>query len=102
MVALFFIIAVFNNRYIITDLNDVMWRRVFLDDFTTQGFKIRFTYWYSPPEYWDFKAFGDKLNLEICRKFKEHQIQFSLPRRVSYWAKENEQLPMEIKMISSD
>ena len=76
--------------------------RVYLDDFTICGFKIRITYWYSPPEYWDFKSFGDRLNWEICRLFNENEIQFSLPQRVSYWAKDHEQRPMEVKMVSGD
>ena len=69
--------------------------RVFLDDFTTDGFKIRFTYWYSPPDYWKFKAFGDELNFEICRKFLDQQIPFALPTRVSCQTGDHKQWPLE-------
>ena len=59
--------------------------RVFFDEFGPEIFRIRFIYWYSPPDYWDFKAFGEKLNFEIFRAFEAEGIQFSLPLRHSYW-----------------
>ena len=55
--------------------------RVFFTDFGEQAFNIRVIYWYAPPSYWDYLAFGQKLNLEIMRAFDDRGISFSLPHR---------------------
>jgi MscS family membrane protein len=70
--------------------------RVFFDDFGSNGFTIQFFYWYTPPNYWDFKAFSEKLNFEIFREFEQHGIQFSLPSRHSFWKHDDEQGPLEV------
>ena len=75
--------------------------RVFFDEFAPGAFRIRFIYWYSPPDHWKFKAFGDKLNLEISRAFTAAGIQFSLPLRHSYWKHDAEQGPLEIQVIDN-
>jgi hypothetical protein len=38
--------------------------------------------WYSPPDYWQYLAFCERLNLEVFRAFEEADIQFSLPFRI--------------------
>ncbi len=73
--------------------------RVFFDEFNANAFSIRFFYWYTPPDYWDFKAFGERLNFEIFRAFEEQGIQFSLPFRHSYWKQDQEQGPLDVKVI---
>jgi MscS family membrane protein len=72
--------------------------RVYFDEFGPDAFRIRFVYWYSPPDYWEFKAFGDKLNFEIFRAFEAEGIQFSLPFRHTYWKHDDEQGPLEIEI----
>ncbi|MBT4864884.1 MAG: mechanosensitive ion channel family protein, partial [Planctomycetaceae bacterium] len=72
--------------------------RVFFDDFTATAFRIRFIYWYGPPNYWDFKAFSEKVNFEIFREFEANGIQFSLPFRHSYWKTDDEQGPMDLSI----
>ena len=57
--------------------------RVYFTDIGGVGFNIRMIYWYAPPAYWDYLAFGHKLNLDIFRLFEEHGISFSLPHRLT-------------------
>ncbi len=73
--------------------------RVHFDEFTPGGFRIRFIYWYSPPDYWRFKAFSERLNLEIFRRFEEQGIQFSLPLRHSFWKHDDAQGPLEVQLL---
>jgi MscS family membrane protein len=73
--------------------------RVFFDGFGPTAFCVRFVYWYSPPDQWDFKAFGHKLNFEIFRAFEAEGIQFSLPLRHSYWKRDADQGPLEIQIL---
>jgi MscS family membrane protein len=72
--------------------------RVFFDDIGSGGFTIQFFYWYSPPNYWEFKAFSEKLNFEIFREFEQHGIQFSLPFRHSFWKHDDEQGPLDLNL----
>jgi len=73
--------------------------RVFFDDFKENAFVLRFFYWYTPPDYWEFKAYGERLNFEIFRDFEEQGIQFSLPSRHSYWKHDAKQGPLDVKVI---
>jgi MscS family membrane protein len=73
--------------------------RVFFDEFCEDAFVLRFFYWYTPPDYWEFKAFGEKLNLKIFHAFEEEGIQFSLPSRHSYWKQDREQGPLDVQVF---
>ena len=73
--------------------------RVFFDEFSVDAFVLRFFYWYTPPDYWEFKAFGERLNLEIFHAFEEQGIQFSLPSRHSYWKQDQEQGPLDVQVF---
>ena len=55
-------------------------------------------YWYYPPDYWDYLAFGEKFNLAVCRAFDQHEIQFSLPHRVTHTSLKSEQAPIEVQL----
>jgi MscS family membrane protein len=73
--------------------------RVYFTDFVPAAFNIRVIYWYNPPNYWEFLAFSEKVNLEIFRAFEEQGIQFSLPARVAHTSIESEEKPIEVRMI---
>jgi MscS family membrane protein len=75
--------------------------RVFFEEFDPEGFRVRFIYWYSPPDHWQHKTFGDKLNFEIFRALEAAGIPFSLPLRHSYWKRDAEQGPLEIQLVDS-
>jgi MscS family membrane protein len=72
--------------------------RVFFTDFNPESFNIRFIHWYAPPDFWKYYAFCEKVNLQIFRAFEDEGIQFSLPRRHSYWKTDNQQGPLEIAL----
>jgi MscS family membrane protein len=76
--------------------------RVYFVDFGPDCYTIRVIYWYTPPEYWDFLAFSERLNFHIFRAFEEQGIQLSLPTRVSYWAADSEQGPLEVKVCEQE
>ncbi len=76
--------------------------RVFFTDFAATAFNIRVIYWYNPPNYWEFLAFGEKVNLDICRAFEEQGIQFSLPFRVTHTSINSEEKPIEVRMVGPE
>ncbi len=53
--------------------------RVFFDKFTPDALNIVIFYWYHPPEYWDFLAFSEKLNIAILEQFKKENIRLAPP-----------------------
>ncbi len=75
--------------------------RVFFTDFMPTAFNIRVIYWYTPPNYWDFLAFSERVNLEIFRAFEEQGIQFSLPFKVTHTSLAAEATPVEVKMVDA-
>lgn len=74
--------------------------RVYFNEFNPDSFNIRIIYWYHPPNYWDFLAFSEKLNLAIFRAFEDHGVQFSLPTRVTYTTTDSKQRPLELKLLA--
>jgi MscS family membrane protein len=72
--------------------------RVYFVDFVPTAFTIRVIYWYHPPNYWDYLAFGERFNLGVCRAFDQHGIRFSLPQRLAHTSLEGEQAPIEVQL----
>lgn len=60
--------------------------RVFFKEFDNCSLNILVIYWYHPPEYWDFLAFNERVNMEILRRFNEEGIEFAFPTRTLYMA----------------
>ena len=60
--------------------------RVYFDGFKDFSLNILAIYWYHPPEYWDYMAFSEKLNLEILRRFNEAGIAFAFPTQTLHIA----------------
>lgn len=56
-------------------------RRACLTKFSSQGYQLRFMYWYTPSDYWADIAFSEQLNLAIMEDFEQAGIQQALPRR---------------------
>lgn len=75
--------------------------RVFFEEFDASAFSIRFFYWYSPPNRWEFKAFSERLNFAIFSEFEENGIQFSLPFRHSFWKHDDEQGPLDVQFLEN-
>ena len=53
--------------------------RVYFDEFNPDSLSIRFFYWYSPPDYWAFSEFSERVNFEIIRRFAEAGIALAPP-----------------------
>jgi MscS family membrane protein len=64
--------------------------RVYFNEFNSDSFNIRVIYWYRPPDYWDFLAESQRVNVEILRAFEEQGIRFTLPLRMTGLAAEGE------------
>ena len=57
-------------------------------------------YWYFPPNYWDFMALNERVNLQIMRAFEKEGIEFAFPTTTTYLAQDDRR-PLNIT-ISSD
>jgi MscS family membrane protein len=76
--------------------------RVHFTEFNPDSFNIQVMYWCSPPDMLQFHKVSEKINLQIMQVFEEHGIQFSLPFRHTYWKHDDEQGPLEIKVVATD
>lgn len=75
--------------------------RVYFTEFNPDSFNIQMVYWYSSPDYWSYCEFCEKVNLKIFESFEKHGIQFSLPRRHTYWKHDEEQGPLDIRVLEN-
>ncbi len=73
--------------------------RVYFFDFGDRSFIIRVFYWYKPPNYWDYLAFSEKVNLALFRAFEDQGIQFSLPSKITHTSLESEAEPVEVTLL---
>jgi len=60
--------------------------RVYFNEFNSDSLNLLVIYWYHPPEFWDFLAFGERLNKEIFRRFNEEGIDFAFPTQTIHLA----------------
>jgi len=60
--------------------------RVVFNEFLDAALNILVIYWYTPPNYWDFMAFNQRINLEILRRFNDEGIEFAFPTQTLYLA----------------
>lgn len=74
--------------------------RVHFNDFKADSLNIRVAYWYHPPNYWDFMAFSEKVNLRIMRAFEAEGIVLAVPTQTTYLAQDDRQ-PLHIQ-VSAD
>jgi MscS family membrane protein len=71
--------------------------KVFFDEFNDVSLNIKVIYWYYPPEYWEFMAFSEKVNLKILRAFEAEGIEFAFPTTTTYLAQDNKR-PLNISL----
>ena len=74
--------------------------RVYFNDFNDCSLNILMIYWYHPPEYWDFLAFNQKVNMEIFRRFNAEGIEFAFPTQTIYLAND-EKRQLALRMLNS-
>lgn len=60
--------------------------RVYFNEFNDVSLNIMMIYWYHPPNYWDFCAFNERINMEILRRFNEAGIEFAFPTQTLFLA----------------
>lgn len=72
--------------------------RVFFTDYLPNAFNIRIIYWYCPPDYWEFLAMSEKVNLAIFDEFESQGIQFSCPTRVAHTSLRSEEKPLAVEL----
>ena len=72
--------------------------RVFLNDFNRDSLNIRMIYWFHPPNYWDFLAFSQKVNVEIMERFAAEEIAFALPTSATIMSQDEER-PLTLNMV---
>lgn len=60
--------------------------RIYFSDFNSASLNILVIYWYHPPNYWDFMAFNEKINMEILTRFNNEGIDFAFPTQTIYLA----------------
>ncbi|MEO2046571.1 MAG: mechanosensitive ion channel domain-containing protein [Pirellulales bacterium] len=75
--------------------------RVYFNEFNEESFNIRMFYWYSPPNYWEFLAFSERLNMEIYRAFEAAEICFSLPLRITPTSLASKEKPLVVQVTDS-
>ena len=60
--------------------------RVVFNEFLDAALNILVIYWYSPPDFWEFMALNQRINLEILRRFNDEGIEFAFPTQTLYLA----------------
>jgi len=73
--------------------------RVFFDEFNDASLNIMMIYWFFPPNYWDFLAFSERVNLRIMRAFEAEGIEFAFPTTTTYLAQDDRR-PLNITIAS--
>jgi MscS family membrane protein len=58
--------------------------RVYFNDFLDSSLNIVMIYWYHPPEYWDYMAFSECVNMQILNRFNDEGIEFAFPTQTLY------------------
>jgi MscS family membrane protein len=74
--------------------------RVNFNEFNDASLNIIMIYWYHPPNYWDFLAFNEKVNLRIMRAFEAEGIEFAFPSSTNYLAQDDKR-PLHITLDNS-
>jgi len=71
--------------------------RVFFNEFNDTSLNILMVYWYHPPNYWDFLAFNQRVNLQLMRAFEAEGIEFAFPTSTTYLAQDDRR-PLQVRV----
>lgn len=58
--------------------------RVYFNDYNDWSLNIMFLYWYHPPDYWQYMAFSERVNMQILQQFNAEGIEFAFPTQTLY------------------
>jgi len=73
---------------------DVLEPRVYFSDFNTDSLNLFVIYWFAPPDYWDYMAHCEQLNMRIVEAFEAAGIEFAIPIRKLQLSSELSQEPL--------
>lgn len=63
--------------------------RVYFNEYNADSLNILMIYWYTPPDYWQFMEFTERVNLEIMERFNSEGIEFAFPTNTTYLEQED-------------
>lgn len=69
--------------------------RVYFEDFAESALKILVIYWYHPADYWEFKAFNERVNLSLLERFNAEGIEFAFPTQTLYLNRDEERASLD-------
>jgi MscS family membrane protein len=67
--------------------------RVWFEGFGASSLDLRVLYWYHPPDWWAYCAFGDRVNMQILERFNAEGISFAFPTQTLYLARDTKRGP---------
>ena len=73
--------------------------RVVFNEFNDASLNILVNYWYKENNFWDAKAFDEKVNFQILRTFNDEGIEFAFPTTTTYLA-HDERRPLTIAVTN--
>jgi MscS family membrane protein len=53
--------------------------RIYFSEFNADSLNLMMLYWYTPPDYWKYMEFSDRVNQEILERFNAAGIEFAFP-----------------------
>ena len=62
--------------------------RIYFSDFNTDSLNIYISYWYHPPEWWEYNEHAHWINLQIKERFNAEGIEFAFPTQTIHLADE--------------
>ena len=75
--------------------------RVFFNDFNADSLNILVLYWFHPPDYWDYQAFSQKVNMEILERFNAEGIEFAFPTQTLFLANDDRR-QLAVRLLGQD
>ena len=60
--------------------------RVFFNELNSDSLNIYVSYWYHPPEFWDYMEHAHQINLQIMQRFNAEGIEFAFPTQTVHLA----------------
>jgi len=75
--------------------------RVFFSEFNDCALNILVIYWYHPPDYWAYREFSERVNLQILERFNEEEIDFAFPTQTVYLANDDRR-QLALRMLGEE
>ena len=63
--------------------------QVHLNKLNNDSLNIYVSYWYFPPNWWEYMQHAENVNLQIIERFNAKGIEFAFPTQTLHWAKKS-------------